>query len=254
MTAISKCFPGTSSNDFIHYITSTLQNLEHSFESAILHLDVNGLLKWDSDIDAITNNIMKIANECKTYGIKNIFISGLSISNHLHSDWINTTHKALKVDCIKYGYNFIENSNILLPDNLWQDGLHLSNSGKGKLLNNSLVSLFFKQTFHLINVNRVGYERGKSAHSVEDSFITQSNIPNSFDGTKYNDILEAKIGLREMKIQCPENTIVGHVNINSIRNKFNTLSFIIDTKRVWEMACYLCYVGGVLTWVTSLAC
>ena len=36
-------------------------------------------------------------------------------------------------------YNFIENSNILL-DNLWQDGLHLNNSGKGKLLN-FLVSL-----------------------------------------------------------------------------------------------------------------
>ena len=43
-------------------------------------------------------------------------------------------NNALKFDCIKYGYHFIENSNIL-PDNLWQDGWHLKNSGKGKLLN-----------------------------------------------------------------------------------------------------------------------
>ena len=32
-----------------------------------------------------------------------------------------------------------------------------------------------------------------------------------------------------MKIQCPVKIIVGHLNINSIRNKFDVLSFIIDT-------------------------
>ena len=30
-------------------------------------------------------------------------------------------------------------------------------------------------------------------------------------------------------IQCPEKIPVGHLNINSIRNKFDALSFIIDT-------------------------
>ena len=49
-------------------------------------------------------------------------------------------NNALKLDCIKYVHNFIENSNIV-PNNLWQDGLHLNKSGKGKLLNNFLVSL-----------------------------------------------------------------------------------------------------------------
>ena len=32
-----------------------------------------------------------------------------------------------------------------------------------------------------------------------------------------------------MKIQCPEKIVIGHLNINSIRNKFDALSFIIDT-------------------------
>ena len=117
-----------------------MQNSQNRFESAILHMSVKDLLKHDSNIDAVTNNIMKIASQCKTYGIKNIFISGLTINNRLHSDLINTMNNALKLDCIKYGYHFIENSNIL-PDNLWQEGLHLNNSGKGKLLNSFLVSL-----------------------------------------------------------------------------------------------------------------
>ena len=113
-------------------------------------------------------------------------------------------NNALKLDCIKYGYHFIENSNIL-PDNL---------------------------TFYSININRVGYKRGGggSAHCDEDTFITQSNIiPNSFDNTKHNDIVDAKIGLTEMKIECPEKIIFDHLNINSTRNKFDSLSFIIDT-------------------------
>ena len=46
--AISKCFPGASSIDFIHYIKPTLQNSQNPFESAILHMGVNDLLKRDS--------------------------------------------------------------------------------------------------------------------------------------------------------------------------------------------------------------
>ena len=62
---------------------------------------------------------MKIANEFKTCRIKNIFISGLTTKNRLHSDLINIINNALKLDCIKRAYNFIENSD-KLPDNLWQ--------------------------------------------------------------------------------------------------------------------------------------
>ena len=90
-----------------------MQNLEKPFETTILHMGVNELLKRDSNIDDVTNDVMKIANECTTYRIKNIFVSGLTINNRLHSDFINAMNNALKLDCIKYGYNFIENRNIL---------------------------------------------------------------------------------------------------------------------------------------------
>ena len=90
--------------------------------------------------------------------------------------------------------------------------------------------MFFKQTFYSININRVSYEREESVHCDEDNFITQGKIiPDSFDSTEHNDILDAKTALRKMKIQCPEKIIVDHLNINSIRNKFDALSFITDT-------------------------
>ena len=80
-------------------------------------MGVKALLKRDSNIDVVISNIIKIANEGKTYGIKNKFISDLTINNNLHSDLIYTMNNSLKLDCIKYGYIFVENSNIL-ADNL----------------------------------------------------------------------------------------------------------------------------------------
>ena len=95
-------------------------------------------VKVSCSIDFVTNNIMNIANESKNYGIKNILVSGLTVNNCLHSNFMNAVKNTLKLYCVKYVYNFIENCNIL-PDNLWLNGLHLNNSGKGKLLNNHLV-------------------------------------------------------------------------------------------------------------------
>ena len=40
-------------------------------------------------------------------------------------------------------------------------------------------------------------------------------------------ITNAKIVLRKIKIQFPEKLIIAHLNINSIRNKFDSLSFMI---------------------------
>ena len=85
---------------------------------------------------------MNVANDCKKYEIKIIFVSCITINNRLHSDFNNAVQDALKLDCVMYGYHFIENSNIL-PDNTatCQDGLRLKNSGKGKLLDNLIASL-----------------------------------------------------------------------------------------------------------------
>ena len=41
-------------------------------------------------------------------------------------------------------------------------------------------------------------------------------------------ITNAKIGLRKMKIMFPDKLIIAHLNINSMRNKLDSLSFIVE--------------------------
>ena len=59
---------------------------------------------------------------CRQYGVKNIFLSGLTITNRLPEQLI----KEFKPDC-----DYIDNGNIMLNE-VCRDGLHLS--GKGKCL------------------------------------------------------------------------------------------------------------------------
>ena len=42
-----------------------------------------------------------------------------------------------------------------------------------------------------------------------------------------NNVIDAKIGFQEMKRNSPDKLILGHVNINSIRNKFDAFTYII---------------------------
>ena len=41
-------------------------------------------------------------------------------------------------------------------------------------------------------------------------------------------ITNAKIGMRKMKIQFPDKLTIAHLKINSIRNKFDSLSFMVE--------------------------
>ena len=60
------------------------------------------------------------------------------------------------------------------------------------------------------------------------NLIRSKSISKCFPGAKSND---PRIELREMKIQCPQKIIVGHLNINSISNEFDVLSLIIGSNK-----------------------
>ena len=47
-------------------------------------------------------------------------------------------------------------------------------------------------------------------------------------GSANSVITNAKIGLRKMEIQFPDKLIIAYLNINSIRNKFDSFSFMVE--------------------------
>ena len=68
---------------------------------------------------------------------------------------------------------------------------------------------------------------------IRESYIIDSqylnNQPNITDWSKsVTDVLDGKTGLKEMKTRSPDKLILGHVSINLIRNKFDSLVYMLD--------------------------
>ena len=70
-------FPRATSNGILHYLDVHLNN--SSADAVILHVGVNDLLEDNSQlkIENLGDNLRSMVEKCHTYGIKNVFISGL---------------------------------------------------------------------------------------------------------------------------------------------------------------------------------
>ena len=130
-----KFFPGATSKDFYHYINPALQDPQVEYDVAILHMGINDLLNLGSSIETISNSVMNIASQCKTYGVKDVIVSSITFTTLLSTDLLQSVNEEIKKKCEENGYHYIDNSNIT-KKSLWQDGLHLTNAGKGILLDN----------------------------------------------------------------------------------------------------------------------
>ena len=138
--------PGATSNEILHYLDVHLTN--SSAEAVILHVGVNDLLEDNSQlkIENLGNNLRSI-----TFGIKNVFISGLVYTTRIGLPVLERTHEMILHLCNKLGICYVDNRNIRMK-HLWKDGLHLVESGKVILANNFLSYLskcFLIRTHHL---------------------------------------------------------------------------------------------------------
>ena len=66
----------------------------------------------------------------------------------------------------------------------------------------------------------------KSNESLS-SVLCNSEFKSESGCSNKGNFTDAKVGLQEMKSECPDKLIMGHLSINSIRNKFDALSIIV---------------------------
>ena len=84
----------------MHYANPTLE--ESEFDVAIIHVGINDLLNCEGDIDQINNilrNIEQIVYKCRQYSVKNIFLSGLVITNRLPEQLMKEFNKSIRNIC-----------------------------------------------------------------------------------------------------------------------------------------------------------
>ena len=133
-------FPGATSKEILHYLDVHLTN--SSPDAVILHDGVNVLLEDNSKskIENLEKNVRSVVDKCHTYGIKNVFVSGLVYTTRIGLPVLARTHEMIVNLCYKLGVCYVDNRNIRRK-HLWKDGLHLVESGKVILANNFLSEI-----------------------------------------------------------------------------------------------------------------
>ena len=135
-----KSFPGCNSKDMLDYIEPTLET--GFYDCAILHVGVNDLLnnKSPNTTDDLVSDLVKIVSKCKSFGVMDLFISGITFNKRLPHAVIKKVNEKIVDMCKKNRTVFIDNGNICNMD-LYQDGSHLLERGKCILANNFIFVL-----------------------------------------------------------------------------------------------------------------
>ena len=115
--------------------------------AVILHVGVNDLLEDNSKskIENLEKNIRSMVDKCHTYGVKNVFISGLVYTARIGLPVLERTHEMIANLCYKLGVCSVDNRNIERK-HLRKDGLHLVESAEVILANKFLSYLQGKST------------------------------------------------------------------------------------------------------------
>ena len=137
--AIFKKFPGAVASEIKEYASVTINNdVPRGLIAVAGANDISYMRRGKNqpDVLQIAQDIIDIGLNAKNKGVRNIFISSIITRPGFRHEVIRRqVNKILYSMCIYHNFYFINNDNIGL-EHIWEDGLHLNDSGAAILKNN----------------------------------------------------------------------------------------------------------------------
>ena len=75
-------------------------------------MGINDTLNAETDKDLIAENVIDIAKECVRFGVKDVFVSSVTVKTRRSSAFISAVNNILQNKCATHQFHFIDNSNI----------------------------------------------------------------------------------------------------------------------------------------------
>ena len=150
-----RTFPGAVSKEFHHYITPTLE--DGNFDIAVLHFAWNDLLRnrnQSETVDELIRNLEKSATKCISFGVGKVIVSSIVYNKRVPISLVDEANSKIISMCKHNSFEYVNNGNIS-SIHLFDDGLHLLESGMCILANNFIGKLnyFFRTHLHHPNVH-----------------------------------------------------------------------------------------------------
>ena len=105
-------FGGATSKHFHHYIQPRLNEKNVKTDIVVLHMGRNDILNAEGDKDLIAESVIDIAKECVRLGVKDVFVSSVTVNTRRSSAFISAVNNILQDKCATHQFHFIDNSNI----------------------------------------------------------------------------------------------------------------------------------------------
>ena len=120
---------------------------------------------------------------------------------------------------------FIDNSNINPRYNCNKSGIHLNKSGNNKLIEHMLLFALSKLEYSHIAQVSVKYNIFSEIINCKRKKLSSTKIKNRFKT------------MRDLRSKYLKNVFLGHLNINSLRNKFESVNKLIkDTFNIFLLS------------------
>ena len=179
------------------------------------------------ELKELRDFFLKLLPDIKLIFSTSVIRTDKSNANENKKQFINCLKKAAKFYCIHH-------TNIT-EDHLNAYGLYINGYGTRILAKNltSGAHAMWREKDSLIKIGKLKYRKSKfTSVSAEDkvenfgnTFLTELNTePCEITAENESDI---NLVLRKLRISYPNNVIIDHLNINSIRNKFDMLQFLL---------------------------
>ena len=137
--------PGARSNQIKYYSALMIDEMQPN--SIVIHAGTNDL--WNNrnkqkrglDDGEIVENIIKTGCIAREKKVTNILVSSVIVRRGMYYERRrNNINRMLREQCLKEGFQFIDNSNIML-DHIGRDGIHLLPTGTDILFKNVVDNL-----------------------------------------------------------------------------------------------------------------
>ena len=127
-TIIKRTYLGGVVEDIEYYLHKILEKKD--MDTVVLHIGTNNLTSKETTIkqaDEIANEILRAVSTCEKFGVKNIYVSGIT-DRPGYSQQIKEINKYLQNSTKSMNYTFIHNSNLRKEEHLF-DRVHLNDTG-----------------------------------------------------------------------------------------------------------------------------
>ena len=132
-----KAFPGAKANKLNYQIISVIQG--NNYDPVAIHVGISDSLSSHKSVSDICRDI-SIRPRCRSNNISQVFISNIACISKINKVLMQRLNRTMYEECGQNGFTFVDNGAVTQND-LWVDGIHLQESVKNIIANNSVNNL-----------------------------------------------------------------------------------------------------------------